>query len=67
LYIVNFAVRLLVLAFVFVGGAITFAGPQSNDSVSVEANESANFLRRTRQETSTTERSPDSTQSQDVG
>jgi hypothetical protein len=29
LYIVNIAVRLLVLAFVLVGGAITFAGPDS--------------------------------------
>ena len=29
MHIVNIAVRLLVLAFVLVGGAITFAGPDS--------------------------------------
>jgi hypothetical protein len=67
LYIVNFAVRLLVLAFVFVGGAITFAGPQSTNSVSAEANESADLLRRASQETSATERAPDSSMAKDVG
>jgi hypothetical protein len=70
LYIVNFAVRLLVLAFVFIGGAITFAGPQSNiaNSPPVVGSDSGDLLRRTSQELPATEQSPDNSHAtRDVG
>ena len=47
MYIVNIAVRLLVLAFVLVGGAITFAGPESSAvrSAPTDTNKPADILR----------------------
>jgi hypothetical protein len=66
LYIVNIAVRLLVLAFVFVGGAITFAGPQA-DSAPAISNQAADMHGETHQEAAATKQPLDETAARDLG
>jgi hypothetical protein len=67
LYIVNIAVRLLALAFVLVGGAITFAGPQLQDKPAI-SNQAADIQDTARQEAaSAAEHSSDARTSQDLG
>ena len=66
MYIVNIAVRLLVLAFVFVGGAITFAGPQI-DPLNGISNQAADTQDSMRQEASATRRSLDKIALRDLG
>lgn len=66
MYIVNIAVRLLVLAFVFVGGAITFAGPQI-ESVNGVSSQAAKTQGEMRQEASATRQSLSKTAAQDLG
>jgi len=66
LYIVNIAVRLLVLAFVFVGGAVTFAGPQIN-SAPVSAEQAADMQGASNQKAPASVQSPNTTSPQDLG
>jgi len=68
LYIVNIAVRLLALAFVLVGGAITFAGPQQLQDKPAISNQAADMQDTARQEAaSAAEHSSDARTSQDLG
>jgi hypothetical protein len=67
LYIVNIAVRLLTLAFVLVGGAITFAGPQLQATPAI-SNQAADIQDTARQEAaSAAKQSSGATASQDLG
>jgi len=68
LFIVNIAVRLLTLAFVLVGGAITFAGPQQLQDKPAISNQAADIQDTARQEAaSTAEQSSDARASKDLG
>jgi hypothetical protein len=64
LYIVNIAVRLLAVAFVLVGGAITFAGPQLQASPTI-SNQAVDTPRQ--EAASTAEQSSKATALQDLG
>jgi FlaG/FlaF family flagellin (archaellin) len=64
LYIVNIAVRLLAVAFVLVGGAITFAGPQLQASPAI-SNQAADTP--LQEAASTADQSLNATALQDLG